>query len=204
MNRQILVTIILVILIVFLIPLFLTFNIKEIPNDLQPPLDHTQKIYQTNIVVQEFVASGDRLSSIGVSVKNPNLANKKDLTFKLLDSNDQILRTIVKSGLYIEDGNFIKFSFDPVVDSNGKPYKFVFESSDSNLSDAFQVFIDANSGSVSYVSFYQRANIFSIALRIFSGWFLKIYADFYFFIFYMTVVFGFLIYLVTFRKYSSG
>lgn len=204
MIRYILSTAILVVLAVFIMPIFLTFFIHEIPDGPQPALNHTEKIYQKNILTQEFTASDNRLSSIGVSIKNPNLANKNDLIFKLLDSNDQVLATVVRSGWTIEDGNFVKFSFDPVLDSNGKHYKFIFESLNSTLDDAFEVFIDANSSQVSYVSFYHRANIFSVAAGIFSDWFLKLYADLYFFLFYITIFFGALIYLVTFRKYIKS
>lgn len=204
MSRQILLTIIIIILVICIIPLLLTFYIEEIPSGSQPSLDYTEKIYQTNVVTKEFRALDDRLSSIGVSIKNPNLANKQDLSFKLLDSNNQILRTVVRSGWTIEDGNFVIFSFDPITNSLNKQYKFVFESSESDLNNAFEVFIDANSKEVSYVSFYHRANIFSVAIGIISGWFLKLYSDFYFFLFYIILISGALIYLTTFKKYAKS
>lgn len=202
--RYIQISIILVISILILLPFMLTFFIRDIPSGLQPSLDYTEKIYSTNIVTQVFVAQENRLSGIGVSIKNPNLANKKELSIKVLDMNDQVLRTINKSGKTIADGDFVKIMFEPINDSKDKEYKLIFESSGSSLGEALEVFIDDSTQDVSFVSYYKPANFFSVFTNIVRGWFSKFSGDTAFFVFYVAMVLIGGMYLLIFNKNSKN
>src|SRR3989344_7026524 len=108
MKKQITVTIIFIFCLVVLLPLGLTFGIKYVPSGTQPPLGNTQKIYKDVVLAQSFVSLESNLSGIGVSIKNPNFANKKNLNISLLDNENKLVRSIVLNGKNIGDGDFVK------------------------------------------------------------------------------------------------
>lgn len=141
MNKFITVTYIFVLILLVVIPVGLTFLIRIIPNDIQPSLNDTEKIYDDYLLSQSFISLQDNLSGIGVSIKNPNFANKKDLKIDIYDSDDNLLRTVVLNGQNIADGKFVKIMFDPILSTKNKKYSWILSSQESRFQDALEVFL---------------------------------------------------------------
>lgn len=117
-------------IIFFTLPGMLGFLIKDIPAFSQNSLDGTEKIYSGRKVSQEFRSDKNNLSIIGVSIKNPNLRDKNNLDMQIY-SNGSLVKTVTINGANIGDGAFIKFKFDPIIDSKDKSYLITFLSPDS-------------------------------------------------------------------------
>lgn len=165
--------------------------IRLIPNDFQPSLDLSQKVYRDASISQTFIGESNGLSGIGVSIKNPNLINKKDISLSLYQ-NENLLRRITLNGRSIGDGNFVKFIFDPIEDSKGKMYHAVFAAPDTEASEALEIFLTKNptGESLSDVIFYRPDNPIFLAFNIYGNWFKKLMADLPFLVFYVTVLLG--------------
>lgn len=127
---------------VFLTPIILALGIKMIPGEDQPGYNPDQRlsIYRTRDVTQKFVSSDTNLSAIGTSIRNPNLKNKKDIILTLFDAKMATVRTSIINGQNVEDGNFIKFVFDPISDSENKTYFFTLASPDAGPEETIEVF----------------------------------------------------------------
>src|SRR4030042_2914962 len=96
-----------VLLVVFLVPFLLSLTIKYVPYGFQPPLYLPEKISSEKEFRQEVTAMMDGLTGIGLSIKNPNLRNKDDLTLSVFEK-DILLRQVAVSGWIIPDGDLIK------------------------------------------------------------------------------------------------
>lgn len=208
---------IIIILLIFILPAILSFGINYIPQNDQPSLDKTQKIYGYLSVSQAFISKNANLSVIGVSLKNPNLTNKKDITLSVYEGN-VLLRSSVLNGSHISDGKFVKFKFEPIVDSENKSFLFILaapattqEEADNN--NALEVFLtnQRNEGvyellvgdkivpntSVAFVSFSKPPYPIYVLETIYSKWLNKLMADWKFFTVYAILIFtlaGFLLY----------
>lgn len=112
---------------VFLLPGILGLFIKYIPYNYQPSLDGVRGIYGPFSVSQVFTSQDSNLTGIGMTIKNPNLKNKSQFYFRLFDESGRVVRQVAYSGANVEDGSYVKFLFDPLVDSKGKSYKFTLE-----------------------------------------------------------------------------
>ena len=127
-------------LLVLIIPAFLALGIKMIPNDFQASFDDSQKVYKDREISQNFIADKDYLSGLGVSIRNLNLMNKKDIVMSLRKENN-LIREVALNGGVIGDGQLVKFIFDPITDSKGQTYKLVFSAGDSNIDEALEIFL---------------------------------------------------------------
>ncbi len=123
-----------------LIPLLLSFLIREIPNDIQASLEATQMISKDLVITQFFTSQMDNLSGIGTSIKNPNFRNHKKLLFNLLEDK-AILRTVVLNGSSISDGDFMKIKFEPISNSKDKKYSFQLSAPDATSEDSLEIFL---------------------------------------------------------------
>lgn len=141
MRKLISFTTFFVLFLIVILPLFLSFFIKFIPVGIQPPLTTTKRIYEAIILSQQFVALEDNLAGIGVSLKNPRFANKKNVYINILDNQNNIIRKITLNGQNIADGNFDKIFFEPIKDSRNKQFTWSIFSPDSNKDDAIEVFL---------------------------------------------------------------
>lgn len=196
MKKEIYFTIIFVFLLIFIIPVILIFGIKYIPSGTQPSLGNTKKIYKDITLSQSFISLQDNLSGIGVSIKNPNFANKKNATFQLLDSKEKVIRSINLNGQNIADGKFVKIIFEPIVDSKDNKFSWTFSSPESVFEDALEIFLtddppiwSLDSEEVlSYVTLHKVTNPFEVLTMILSGWISNLTNDRLFFVTYIVLV----------------
>lgn len=218
MKKLVFLTIAFVVILVFIIPTILSFGIKYIPSGTQPSLGNTKKIYGEIVLSQSFISEKDNLSGIGVSIKNPNFANKKEARVNIYDGEEKLIRTIVLNGQNIADGKFVKILFDPIRNSKDKRYSWVISSPESVFEDALEIFLTNNppswsldlkvSGnlaeeSLSYVTLHKVANPTEVLGMISSGWINNLVQDKLFLMTYTLLILtsiGTLIYLTAVRK----
>lgn len=201
-------TIITIIFIVFIFPAILSFAIINIPNNDQPSLDKTQKIYGDLIISQAFISKNTNLSVIGMSIKNPNLTNKKDIILSIYENNI-LLRSSVLNGKQIADGKFVKFKFNPIVESGNKLFLFtlaapVTTKEEADHNNALEVFLTDQKSegiyevlisdkiipntSIAFVSFSKPPYLTFALEVIYSKWLNKFTSDWQFFIIYTGLI----------------
>ena len=207
-----------VLILLLAIPAALTFAIKFIPNDIQPSLGNTKKIYGDFVFSQEFLSSDDNFSGIGVSIKNPNFANRKNVYVSIYDSENKLLRSATLNGQNIADGKFVKIIFEPIPDSANHKYTWNIASADSIFEDALELFLTADKPfwsldfkvngkpegeTLSYVLFHRISYPTEVLEKVYSGWVNNLVADLPFFAFYLTTVLT-LTGLLIFLKFSKS
>lgn len=135
-----------ILFLLFVVPAILAFGIKLIPGEVQSGYNSNQRlsIYRDRAVSQKFISQTANLSAIGTSIRNPNLKNKKDIILTLFDESMKKIRTSVINGQNIEDGDFVKFVFDPLPDSKDKTYIFTLESPDAGPGETIEIFYIEN------------------------------------------------------------
>lgn len=217
--KHILFTTIFILLLITYIPFGLTFGIKLIPVGIQPSLGDTERIYEQNTLSQSFISKKDNLAGIGVSIKNPNFANKKNALVSIYDSEKNLIRSITLNGQNIADGKFVKILFDPIKDSEGKIFTWSIESPTSNFDDALEIFLTQNKPewsldfkvgekltdkSLSYVTLHRPKTMTEVAAKVLSSWINRLTADTSFFISYFLVIsilVSFFLYLTLRKRY---
>lgn len=216
--RLITFTTITIIFISLILPGILSFGIRNIPQNNQPSLDRTQKLYGDLIISQVFISTTDNFSGIGVSIKNPNLLNKKDVILSIHDRDGNLLRVISLNGANIADGKFVKFRFAPIEISENRQFLFTLtaptttqDEADGNRAlevfltnqqpaNAFDLTIEDKvilGTSISYVAFYKPPYPTYVLEIIYSKWIKNFTQDTLFFVIYMALIFtlsGFLLY----------
>ncbi|MCX6704787.1 MAG: hypothetical protein NT162_00400 [Candidatus Woesebacteria bacterium] len=142
MKKLIWFTTTLILFMLFLAPAILALGIKLIPGEDQPGYNSDQRltIYRDRVVSQKFVSKDANLSAIGTSIRNPNLKNKKDIILTLFNEKTETVRTSVINGQNVEDGNFIKFIFEVIPDSENKTYIFTLASPEAGPEETIEVF----------------------------------------------------------------
>ena len=142
MKKLIWFTTTVILFLVFAAPAILALGLKLIPGGDQPGYNPDQRlsIYRDRVVSQKFVSQAANLSAIATSIRNPNLKNKKDIILTLADEKMNVVRTSVINGQNVQDGDFVKFVFDPIPDSAGKTYIFTLASPDAGPEDTVEVF----------------------------------------------------------------
>lgn len=203
MSKLVILSLIFVFLMIVIIPLGLALLIKLIPGGVQPSLGNTEKIYGTVSLSQAFVSPKDNLTGIGVSIKNPNFANKKRATVNIYDNENKLIRTVVLNGSNIADGKFVKILFEPVVDSKDKKFIWSIISAESNFDDALQVFLtdkrpgwslslfvnnELSQQSLSYVTLHGRSYPAEVLVMVINEWVNKIKGDKIFSLTYIGVI----------------
>ena len=199
-------------LLVLIIPAFLALGIKMIPNDFQASFDDSQKVYKDREISQNFIADKDYLSGLGVSIRNLNLMNKKDVVMSLRKENN-LIREVALNGGVIGDGQLVKFIFDPITDSKGQTYKVVFSAGDSNIDEALEIFLTKSfpgasvtigkeiyQESLAGVLYYRPQSKLLLVSGIYQGWLQKFLSDLPFAIFYTLLILLGLGYLVVKRS----
>lgn len=197
MNKLVSLSIFFVVFILIILPFSLTFLIRLTPNDIQPPLRNTKKIYGQLAYYQEFVSLEENLSGIGVSIKNPNFANKKVAYVNIYSDQNEVIRKITLNGQNIADGKFVKILFEPIKDSKSKKFIWSISSPESTLDDALEIFLtdkkpswsldlkinnEISDQGFSYVTLHKPKYSSEVLTKIVREWFRKIQADRLFFI----------------------
>lgn len=144
MNKLLIVfTTVSILFLLFVIPIFMTIPIKMVPANDQPGYDgvRTVSVYGTRIFSQEFMSTNKNMIAIGTSIKNPNLKNKKEIIMSLYDENNNLIRTSVLNGFNIGDGDYVKFIFDPIPDSDNKKYHFTIASKTAGEEEVIRLFL---------------------------------------------------------------
>lgn len=191
MKRMIWFTSLSVIFAVLILPGLLALGVKYLPSGVQPPLHKTKDVYGDRFISQEFTSFRSNLIGIAMTVKNPNLKNKKDVFLHVYDENSEVLRETKLNGANIEDGNFVKFLFNPISDSKDKTYKFIITSPESGEGEVLPIFYtdekpiwagqmmfeDAEDivGSVSFVTLHKPESKLEVVSEIYSDLFSRLF-----------------------------
>lgn len=143
MKKMIWVTTVSILFIIFVVPGIMALTVKMIPASDQPGYDYNRRlsIYGIRLLSQKFVSTENNLTAVATSIRNPNLKNKKEVILNLYDSTGNLIRTSVLNGLNIEDGDFMKFVFAPIADSEDKEYSFTLSSPLAGEGETIEVFI---------------------------------------------------------------
>jgi hypothetical protein len=191
MKKLIWFTTVFVLSFLFVVPGLIALGVKLIPNGDQPGYDSNRRlsIYGTRSVSQKFVSDKNNLSAVGTSVRNPNLKNKKDIVFKLYDPENNLIRISTLNGQNVQDGDFTKFVFDPVIDSKDKTYIFNISSHESGPEETTEVFYgdampswiveytyDEKSyqGGIPIVLYTKPTSKFGVVKEIYTNWFSRL------------------------------
>ena len=191
MKKLIWFTTISILFLVFITPAILALGIKLIPEEDQPGYNSNQRlsIYGERTVSQKFISQDANLSAIGTSIRNPNLKNKKDIILTLTDVKMKVVRTSVINGQNVEDGNFIKFVFDPIPDSENTTYVFTLASPEAGPEETIEVFYtqsmpswiveytyDRNlyPGGLPAVLYFKPGSRLEVIKEIYSNWFSRL------------------------------
>lgn len=138
--KYIYITTFFVIFLVLFLPATLSFGIRSIPINIQPDNQKVEKIFAANNIYQEVLVKENNFSGVGVSLKNPNLVNKKDLFLHIYDKNNNLTGQAIVNGSHIQDGRFLRLNFDPIPNSKGNLYKLAFSAPDAGKDDALEIF----------------------------------------------------------------
>jgi hypothetical protein len=175
MRKEIVLNVIVVLTLLLLSPFLISLGIRELPKSNQKPFGDHRKVYEDAIYKTGIVGEEDNMLAIGLSFRNFNLKNKKDVSLVLLQDKVEIRRAVV-NGASIDDGRLVKFRFAPVADSKGKSYEIEVSSRDSSNEDALQVYFESTGLNMNYQLFY-KPKYLSIITDVYRGWFRKIASD---------------------------
>ncbi|MFH1971205.1 MAG: hypothetical protein ABIJ05_02345 [Patescibacteria group bacterium] len=189
MKKLIWITSFIVLTVVFAFPALLSLGLKYLPANIQPPLDKTKDVYGIFTVSQEFISLKPGLMSVGMSIKNPNLQNKENVFFNLYNDKKELIRAVKYSGANIEDGAFVKFMFDPILDSKNQIYSFEISSPNAGPEQVLPIFYSERNpswirqmmhgkeevvGGVSLVTFHKPESKIKVIEEIYFNWFSRL------------------------------
>jgi hypothetical protein len=179
-----------VLFVVLLVPAILAMTLKMIPAGDQPGYNSDQKlsIYGKRGISQRFISKEKNLTAIGTSIKNPNLKNKKEIILSLYDENNKLIRTSVLNGQNIQDGDFVKFVFEPVPNSLNKTYLFTIFSPEAGPEETIEVFYISSPadsvleytydektypGGLPIVTFHKPESKWEVVKKVYASWFFR-------------------------------
>lgn len=173
---------------IFGLPALLSFGIRYLPVNNQPPLGVTQKLYGDKVIEDKLTLSHNNFSGIGLSFKNPNLINKKEIVLRVLGDNEEVIRSATLSGWNIPDGGFVRFMFEPIAASRGNQYIFRLSSPSSKEEEALEIYLAEGSGSIASVAYYKPPPAASLVGEIYSNWMGRLLSDKAFAAFYLLLI----------------
>ena len=190
MKKMIWLTTLSVLFVVLLVPAILAMTLKMIPAGDQPGYNSDQKlsIYGKRGISQRFISKEKNLTAIGTSIKNPNLKNKKEIILSLYDENNKLIRTSVLNGQNIQDGDFVKFVFEPVPNSLNKTYLFTIFSPEAGPEETIEVFYISSPadsvleytydektypGGLPIVTFHKPESKWEVVKKVYASWFFR-------------------------------
>lgn len=189
MKKLIIFTTSFIFFLVFILPFAAALFIKIIPANDQPGYFGKRSIYGALTVSQEFKSNDDNLTAIGTSLGNPNLKNQKEIVLTLFDSNGQVIRTSSLNGFSVGDGAFVKFVFEPILDSKDKKYIFTLASPGADPEQVINVFVSNSPSSwigpagygkeiltngLPIVIYFKPASHLSVVRQILTSWLSRI------------------------------
>jgi len=186
MKKEIVLITILIIAFVFLSPLIVSFGLRELPITNQKPFGDHRKVYGEIVYNTNIIGEEANLLAVGLSFRNYNLLNKKDITMILYNDGIEVRKASVNGGS-ITDGGLIKFRFAPLVDSKDKSYSVEISSKDSNDEDSLQVYFDSTGSDLNYQLFY-KPNYLSTVTSVYNNWLAKLLSDKLFLGFYVLAI----------------
>jgi len=204
------ISIALVVFVVFALPAILSFGIKFIPYSYQTPLSNTEDIFEGKSVRQYFYAKENKLTAIGMSLKNPNLVNKKDIILNLY-KGESLIATSTINGQVIPDGDLVKFVFNPIENSKENYYSFTLSAPQVDKEHALSVYYTNHPDDVvgdlyvdgmqtkiplSIITYYKPQSRLSLVAGLYSGGMNKFFADKEFssiYLMILSVLLGFLV-----------
>lgn len=142
-SLQIKITSFMILFLLFIAPICMISLIRMFPANDQPGYDSNRRasIYKERDLTQHFISKKENLTAIATSIRNPNLMNRKEISFVLYDENNNMIRTSSLNGFNIGDGDFMKFVFEPIVDSKDKKYSFTISSPSSFETETVELFL---------------------------------------------------------------
>lgn len=191
MKKMIWLTTIFVLFLVLVVPGVLAVTLDMIPAGDQPGYNSNQRlsIYGERIVSQKFISKEKNLTAIGTSIRNPNLKNKKEIILNLYDESNKLIRTSTLNGQNFQDGDFVKFIFQPTTDSINRTYSFTISSPLAGPEETIEVFYfdtptenileytyDEKSypGGLPIVTFHKPDSKFQVVRKIYSNLFSRL------------------------------
>ena len=165
----------------------LASTLDIIPYGDQPGYNSNQRlaVYGERTVSQKFISTEKNLAAIGTSIRNPNLKNKKEIILSLYDEDKNLVRTLTLNGQNFQDGDFVKFVFPEISDSEGKIYTFTISSPLAGPEETVEVFYfggatenileytyDEKSypGGLPIVTFYKPNSKLEVIKKVYSNW----------------------------------
>lgn len=191
MKKMIWLTSIFVFFLVLVVPGIFALALDMTPAGDQPGYNSDKRlsIYGKREVTQKFISKEENLSAIATSIRNPNLKNKKEIILNLYDKDGNPIRTSTLNGQNQQDGDFVKFVFLPIPDSQGRQYSFILSSLLAGPEETIEVFYnDAPSdsileftydektypGGIPLVTFHKPASKFEVVKEIYSSLFSRL------------------------------
>ena len=143
MTKFSLFTITTILFLLFIVPALMASLIKMIPANDQPGYGQMGRVsvYGDRTFTQYFVSKMNNLTSVATTIKNPNLRNTREISFKLYDMDNKLIRSVLLNGFNIGDGDFVKIVFEPIFDSANKKYYFNLSSPDAKEDEIIEVFL---------------------------------------------------------------
>lgn len=192
MKKMIWLTIFSVLFLIFVMPVVLAVALKVTPAGDQPGYNSDQRlpIYGIRGISQKFVSKEKNLTAIGTSIRNPNLKNKKEVILSLYDEEGKLMRTSTLNGQNFQDGDFVKFYFEPIADSTNKTYSFTLFSPEAGPEEIIEVFyinsptdviLEFTYGKTTYpgglpiVTFHKPGSKWEVIKEIYSGWLSRLF-----------------------------
>ncbi len=175
MHKLIFFTTLVILFMIFVLPAFLLYSLDLIPINTQASygMSGESQIYGENIVSGNISIGYKNFTAIGVSIKNPNLKNNKDVFLNLYDEQGNLLRASKLNGFNVGDGAFVKFYFNPIPDSINKNYIYSFSSPGSTIADALFIYKTVDGG-IPAVYYYKPENKLHVIGQMYSNLFARL------------------------------
>ena len=142
-NKMVWFTTASILFLLFIVPGLLASLIKMTPANDQPGYsgDNRVSIYGKRDFSQTFISKYDNLVAVATTIRNPNLKNKKDIIFNLFDEDNNLIRATKLNGFNLNDGDFVKIVFEPILASKDKKYYFTIASPDAGNEETIELFL---------------------------------------------------------------
>jgi hypothetical protein len=218
-NNKLVVAIPFIVLgIVFLVSCVFLLTLDSVSYLEQPSLDLTYELFGNRVISQEIMPSHNFLNAIGLSIKNPNLKNKKDITMEVYREGS-LIRTSKLNGLNIPDGEFVKFVFPAIEDSKDTKFEVVLSSPQSAEDESLGIFLsksknttstelsslrlnkETGDAKIAFVAYYQVKSKLDLIRYVYNNFTSRFLKDSLFAVFYMaTILSGSAYLLINFKK----
>ncbi len=140
-NISFVLTLVVVVIIIVIFPLGLIYSLETISFADQPGFSNKVALNKDSHIKQEVFIDRGNFSGVGMSIKNPNLKNKKEVILNVYDDKGQLVRTSLLSGYNIPDGSLVNYYFTPIAESQNNWYTIEISSPDTEQYVSLDIFI---------------------------------------------------------------